>query len=53
MVLGIAGKLPPRGQFVTLMIERKSESKEDRQTWRFTEVRGVEREGKHFSWLEV
>ena len=45
MVLDIAGQLPPRGQFVPLMVKKKSEDREHRQTWRLTEVggqRGVE-----------
>lgn len=39
MVLSLAGKLPPKGQFAPLMIERRRESKEDKQMWNFTEVR--------------
>ena len=38
MVLSLAGRLPPRGQFTPLMVEKKKESREDKQTWRFTEV---------------
>ena len=40
MVLGVAGRLPPPGQFTPLLVERRRESREDRQTWRFTAVRG-------------
>ena len=40
MVLGVAGRLPPPGQFTPLLLERRRESREDRQTWRFTAVRG-------------
>ena len=38
MVLSLAGRLPPRGQFTPLMVEKKRESRENKQTWRFTEV---------------
>ena len=40
VVLGVAGRLPPPGQFTPLMVERRRESREDKQTWRFTQVCG-------------
>ena len=38
MVLSLAGRLPPPGQFTPLLVEKRRQSREDKQTWRFTEV---------------